>query len=172
MQFLNLYRRYATPGIGDETRRNFSINPLRYVKRPLNPNKTLLSHIIGSSGDGSNEEQDISLSWLVRFLSRALNYTPTPAAYNDSQNDQFTKILRAAVLIAFLVSNISLGVEVEINKNVPSDDEEEGSNLSIDTDEAEYAYEKEYKNTVASKTEKDALKLMLKLIQQSLQSCF
>ena len=70
------------------------------------------------------------------------------------------------------MSNISLGVEVEINKNVPGDDEEEGSNLSIDTDEAEYAYEKEYKNTVVSKTEKDALKLMLKLYSTELAIMF
>eukprot|EP00943_MAST-04B_sp_MAST-4B-sp1_P000133 g133.t1 len=169
MQFLNLYKRYTTTGIGDKTRRNFSINPLRYAKHPLNPNKTLLGHIVGNSGD---DEQDISLSWLVRFLSRALNYTPTPAAYNDSQNDQFIKVLRVAVLIAFLVSNYSLGVEVEINKNIPGGDEEEGGNLSMDSDEADYAHKKEYKNTVVSKTEKDALKLMLKLYSTELSIMF
>ena len=149
MQFLNLYKRYTTTGIGDKTRRNFSINPLRYAKHPLNPNKTLLGHIVGNSGD---DEQDISLSWLVRFLSRALNYTPTPAAYNDSQNDQFIKVLRVAVLIAFLVSNYSLGVEVEINKNIPGGDEEEGGDLSILTKLS--MHKKEYKNTVVSKTKR------------------
>ena len=179
-QFLNGYKEYSTTNFGVEEnkkKRNYERFPFQFLKRPLDPRKKILNHITdavpGSVADNDEEEKrDKKLDWIVNFLKRRLDYSPTPNIYIEGKNDQFMKVFKAAIFVAYLSSNASAGFETEIESNEKNDIVGEDESSDDDGDEGGHYHKKTYKRKVTSKKEKDAFRLMLRLYSAELGIMF